>query len=151
MRNPEHPDKAEGLAVDAARDSAGTYLSMDGGNTWTPTSVYADWHIRACLIYPHAVEEQTKAPTPSGTLLWVGQNPFRGTALIQYSSSSESRVNLSIFDVRGALVAVLFDEHQEPGAYRAKWSAEKQPSGVYFCRLRVDDFTKAVKIVKLAY
>ena len=149
MRNPELPDHAEGLAVDAQRDTGGTYLSMNGGQSWSYYGGYADWHIRACLIYPHAVEEAVEGHLSSGTLLKVVQNPFRETAVIQYSLFWAGDVNLSVYDAKGALVAVLVDGYQGAGVSRVRWSAGAQPDGVYFCRLQIDDSVEVVKVIKL--
>jgi hypothetical protein len=149
MRNPDRPDCAEGLAVDAQRDTGGTYLSMDGGQSWSVYSVYGDWHIRACLIYPHAVEEAVEGYSPSGTLLKVVQNPFQGTAVIQYSLFWTGDVNLSIYDAAGALVDVLVDGYQGAGTRQVRWSAQEQPGGVYFCRLRADGISRVVKVIRL--
>lgn len=149
MRNPDLPDHAEGLAVDAQRDTGGTYVSMNGGQPWSSYSGYADWHVRACLIYPHAVEEATESHSPPGALLQVDRNPFCETVLIQYRLPSPADVNLNVYDSRGAFVAVLVDGSQGAGVSRVRWFAGAQPDGVYFCRLQVGDFVEALEVIKL--
>jgi hypothetical protein len=149
MRNPVHPEQAEGLAVDARRDTSGTYVSMDGGRTWNSTSEYADWHIRDCLIYLQAVEDTAERYLCPDRLLRVVQNPFCTTAFVRYSVRSENHVSLDVFDARGALVAVLVDGYQESGSYRTRWSAGEQPDGVYFSRLQIGDLVETTKMIKL--
>jgi hypothetical protein len=46
-------------------------------------------------------------------------------------------------------VATLLDWVQTAGEHRAVWDAKKQPSGVYFCRLKGDNFSKSNQMVLL--
>ena len=62
-------------------------------------------------------------------------NPFNPATVIDYRIPVAGYVTVKVYDVLGREVAVLVDQEKEPGAYRVKWMAESQPSGVYYYRL----------------
>jgi hypothetical protein len=81
-------------------------------------------------------------------------NPFNPATSIRYSLPYECRVRLDIYDISGALIARLVDEHQGPGDHIVEWNgagAGGSPvaSGVYFCRLSAGKETIARKMVLL--
>lgn len=81
-------------------------------------------------------------------------NPFNPTTTIAYSIEKDANVHLSIFDVRGALVRDLVDEHQAKNVYRVLWDGRDDrgssaASGVYFYRLTAGDFKATKKMVLL--
>ena len=58
-------------------------------------------------------------------------------------------INLSIYDIRGRLVAELVNEYQEASYdnYKVIWNASNMSSGVYFVRLHASDTIKTQKIM----
>ena len=58
-------------------------------------------------------------------------------------------VNISIYDIRGRLVAELVNELQSGSinSYQVVWNAELQSSGVYFVRLIADGAVQNQKIM----
>jgi len=48
-------------------------------------------------------------------------------------------VNLRVYDVLGREVAVLVNERKAPGTYDARFDAHGVASGLYICRLIVND------------
>lgn len=149
MRNPQHPDRAEGLCVDGHRDFPGTYRSTDGGLTWQVDSGFGDWHIRACLIYRDAVEEELETRLPSCRLFPAAPNPFSRSTVIRYSLPTACHMNLCVYDVTGSLVETLVDGDQDPGVFQVQWGGKGQPDGIYFYRLRAGDFAETRKLVLL--
>jgi hypothetical protein len=74
----------------------------------------------------------------------ISPNPFRGLAGISYSLAAKSRVALRIYDPAGREVKTLFSREQNAGKYMAVWDGTDNlgrlaPSGVYFCRMEVQD------------
>jgi flagellar hook assembly protein FlgD len=58
----------------------------------------------------------------------------------------EARVNLSVYDISGRLVATVVDGVSGPGEHVARWSGLDRAgrpvaSGVYFMRLTIDGST----------
>jgi hypothetical protein len=81
-------------------------------------------------------------------------NPFNPTTTLRYEIAARSHVNLSIFDVRGALVVTLVDEVQPPGSRSFVWNARDRrghalASGVYLCRLVAGGESQSRKLVLL--
>jgi len=54
-----------------------------------------------------------------------------------------------VYDVLGNEVATLVNEHQQAGVYRADFTADILPSGMYFARLTANGFTQVVKMTLL--
>jgi len=90
-----------------------------------------------------------------GVILHPAQpNPFNPSTTIRYEIATASRVNLAVFDVRGALVATLVDETEPAGVKSVVWNARSQngdalASGVYLCRLIANGEQQARKLVLL--
>ena len=76
-------------------------------------------------------------------------NPFNPSTNIEYSIPSESFVELKVYDVLGKEVASLVNEQQQAGVYRAEFTANNLPSGMYFARLTANEFTQVVKMILL--
>jgi hypothetical protein len=76
-------------------------------------------------------------------------NPFNAETEIQYAIPKDGRVDLRVFNVTGAEVAVLVSGHQAAGSYSLSWNAQDLASGVYFCRLQAGDYQETVKMVLL--
>ncbi|MBN2290373.1 MAG: T9SS type A sorting domain-containing protein, partial [Candidatus Glassbacteria bacterium] len=82
-------------------------------------------------------------------------NPFNPSTTIEYSlpsGSNELQVSLTVFNLRGAVVAVLVYGLQSPGSYSATWDGtdlrgRPLPSGVYFYRLQAGNFSAVRKMV----
>lgn len=153
MRNPLAPDRAEGLNHDAQRDFGGTLLSTDGGLSWMDYEAYGDWHIRACLIYPHGVEQAVESRSLACRLCPVVPNPFRLRTTLRYSiPSGGSEVKVVIYDLSGRIVQILADGHARAGSHLATWdgrneSGEPMPSGIYLCRMQAGKYAATEKIV----
>ena len=79
-------------------------------------------------------------------------NPFNPVTVVPYQLSMRSGVSLSILNVLGQEVALLFEGVQEAGMHRVVWDGKKVPSGVYFCRLTVvnvsEPLTNVVKVMR---
>jgi hypothetical protein len=77
-------------------------------------------------------------------------NPFNPVTTIQFSLEKPGKTVLEIYNVLGQKVATLVDGNLSAGAYRYQWNASGMASGVYFYRLRSDNFvaTKKMLLVK---
>ena len=95
-------------------------------------------------------------PVRSFGLSVVRPNPFRATTELAYSLPERSRVELSVYDVRGARVRVLVEGIEEAGSQSARFEAGSLEAGVYFAQLRATSlsdskrqFTQVRKILML--
>jgi hypothetical protein len=77
-------------------------------------------------------------------------NPFNPTTTIQFSLAKAGKTTLEVFNILGQRVAVLVDGTLNAGAHRYQWNASGLASGVYFYRLRSNEFvaTKKMLLVK---
>jgi len=78
-------------------------------------------------------------------------NPFNPTTDIQYEVAEFSDVRLSIFDILGREITVLWFGARNPGVYSATFDASGLASGVYICRFEArpeETTSKAIVLMK---
>ncbi len=61
-------------------------------------------------------------------------NPFNETTKLEYLLPVSEWIKITVFDVRGRKVDVLFDGFQEKGIHSITFDARRLPSGIYFIR-----------------
>ncbi len=76
-------------------------------------------------------------------------NPFNPVTKITYWLPQKAHVRLTVYDVAGRLVARLVDDERDSGEHTVGWHADDLPSGVYFCRLEVGNFSEQRKVMLL--
>lgn len=62
-------------------------------------------------------------------------NPFRGRTAIGFTTPQTEHVRVTVFDVRGRVVATLLDGVLPAGRHEVEWAPGALTSGVYFCRI----------------
>ena len=68
-------------------------------------------------------------------------NPFNPETEINYALPADGMVTLEVYNLLGQRVATLIDEIQAAGTYTVTWNAAEMPSGTYFYRITVNEFT----------
>jgi hypothetical protein len=77
-------------------------------------------------------------------------NPFNPVTTIRWQLASDSRVELTIYNLIGQKVAMLFSGEQEAGTHQVRWDASDFASGVYIYRLTTDaGYSQTRKLVLL--
>lgn len=76
-------------------------------------------------------------------------NPFNANTIIRYSLSKQAKVTIDLFDILGKKIETLEQGFKQAGNYQAIWDANKQPSGIYFYRINVDDYSESHRMVLL--
>ncbi|MDD5360708.1 MAG: T9SS type A sorting domain-containing protein [Ignavibacteria bacterium] len=74
-------------------------------------------------------------------------NPFNSTTRINYSIPKNSNIEIKIYDMLGREVRTLVNEYQNAGNYVVMFNAGELASGMYFYRLKTDNFTDTKKLV----
>jgi fibronectin-binding autotransporter adhesin len=74
-------------------------------------------------------------------------NPFNPVTTVQFSLEKPGKTVLEIYNVLGQKVATLVNGELSAGAYRYQWNASGLASGMYFYRLRSDNFVATKKMV----
>jgi hypothetical protein len=76
-------------------------------------------------------------------------NPFNPTTKISFSIAIKGFTNLKIYDVLGNEITTLINSELAAGKYDVDFNAEVLPSGIYFYRLSVNNFSKTKKMILL--
>jgi len=76
-------------------------------------------------------------------------NPFNPATSIQFSLLQDQHVRLSIFDLKGEVVAELMNETVSAGNHDVMFNGNYLPSGVYFYRLETDNGSMTKKMLLL--
>jgi len=103
------------------------------------------------------VVNETLAVLVPVTIAKLGQNhpnPFNPVTSIDYwvPGGIRNAVSLVIYDVRGARVRTLVNEHKAAGRYQSRWDGRNDAgapvsSGVYFYRMVAGGFTDTRKML----
>ena len=80
----------------------------------------------------------------------VYPNPFNPSATVRFDIPEVSRVELKVFDVKGALVETLLNKLMVSGQHTYTWQPQALPTGTYFLKLITSNqsFTQKVTYVK---
>jgi hypothetical protein len=78
-------------------------------------------------------------------------NPFNPTTQISYYLPKASHAKLTVYNVLGQSVRVLYDGYQEAGMQTVTWDGRNSDgvelsSGIYFYRLQAGDFNQTKKM-----
>jgi hypothetical protein len=81
-------------------------------------------------------------------------NPFNPQTKIEYTVRRSSPVELKIYNALGQLVKTLVDDYKNAGEYSVVWdgknnSGKTVPSGSYFYRIKMGDFTSTKKMIHI--
>jgi aminopeptidase N len=81
-------------------------------------------------------------------------NPFNASTRIAFQVPEDSRVELTVFNVRGQEVRTLLDKDLGAGSHALIWDGTDHrgrdvASGLYFCEMRAGDFKKTMKMLML--
>jgi len=74
-------------------------------------------------------------------------NPFNPATKINFEIPSISNVSIQIFDVTGKLITELLNKEIQPGYHTVEFNAVNISSGIYFYRLKTDNFIVTKKMV----
>jgi len=98
-----------------------------------------------------SVEENDVKKLNNYNLSQNNPNPFSSSTWINYTLPKAGKTTLSIYNVRGELVRILQNGHQQSGKHSVQWNAVNDngnpvKSGIYFYRLQAEDFVETKKM-----
>jgi len=94
------------------------------------------------------VEPQYRPEIPKTyTLSQNFPNPFNPATQIQFALPHNSKVELSVYNVLNQEVARLVGRTMNAGTYTVTWDASKFTSGIYFYKLKADNFEQSRKMI----
>lgn len=79
----------------------------------------------------------------------VYPNPFNSIATINYSLPKESHLKISIHDLNGREVGMVYEGMHSAGNYSTVWKAGNVASGIYICRIKANDNIQSTKMTLL--
>jgi plastocyanin len=74
-------------------------------------------------------------------------NPFNPSTKISFSIPKEGNVTLKVFDINGKEVATLINQRMNAGTFETDFNAQNVSSGIYYYRIKSEDFTDTKKMV----
>ena len=74
-------------------------------------------------------------------------NPFNPVTSINYDVPKDSKVNITVYDIKGGEIATLVNENKAAGRYTVSFNATNLTSGVYFYRIKAGDFLDTKKMI----
>ncbi|TKJ42356.1 hypothetical protein CEE37_01355 [candidate division LCP-89 bacterium B3_LCP] len=108
-------------------------------------AVIADW---SCYGEPWFDEAKNVSTIPEVyEISGAHPNPFNPTTTITYTLPATANVNLSIYDIRGAVVTSLVDGYRQAGSHEITFNAASLPSGIYLARLESGGQTFVQKLI----
>lgn len=142
---PDDWELANGLNPNDPNDRNGT--NADG---YTMLEVYLNSLVPDLVT---SVERESSIPTDF-QLFANYPNPFNPETTIQYKIPNTGNVEIIIFDINGREVFQLFKGFQEAGLHKISWNGisendKKVASGVYFCMVSYNKFSKSLKLIFL--
>lgn len=74
-------------------------------------------------------------------------NPFNHSTNISFFLYRDTFASVEIFDITGRKVETLIDRYLEASKHSIIWDASKYPTGQYSVRLKVEGYTKIIKVL----
>lgn len=127
------------------QDNRGTYYFSNGSN-W---SYYDNGQMPPDLIVDRNVGiSENNSLLPVESKLYANYpNPFNPLTNIKYDLSKKMLVKLEVFDILGRNIAVLVNEEQKGGSHIVQFDGSRLTSGIYFVRMKTNDFVMNKKMV----
>jgi len=76
-------------------------------------------------------------------------NPFNPTTRINYYLTERANAEIKVFNILGEIVEVLVNKAQQAGSHMALFNANNLPSGIYYYRMRANEFFDTKKLLLL--
>ncbi|MDP8288887.1 MAG: carboxypeptidase regulatory-like domain-containing protein, partial [Candidatus Electryonea clarkiae] len=76
-------------------------------------------------------------------------NPFNSNTLISFDVPNEERVTLTVYNLLGETVITLEDDLVQAGTHQVEFDASSLAGGIYICKIKAGNFSKAQKMVFL--
>lgn len=144
------------IRLDDGRGKQNVTFLLTAPNTWTPIFSHEEngtvigqhgiWN-RINIAIPTSNERQAAGLPRAYELYQNFPNPFNPTTRIYFALPEAQRVELHIYNSIGRKVVTLADGYFSEGTHYVIWNASGFASGVYFYRLKAENFTITRKMI----
>lgn len=83
-------------------------------------------------------------------MVWVSvyPNPFTGSTTISFYIKEKANVTITVTDVFGKTTqAIVNNVAYEKGSYTVNFNSSNFASGIYYCQMKANEFTKNIKLI----
>jgi phosphatidylserine/phosphatidylglycerophosphate/cardiolipin synthase-like enzyme len=108
---------------------------------------YNDAGGTGAFMVPTAINDKYKINKFSYKLFQNYPNPFNPVTTIKFELPKAEKVTLSIYDILGRRLKTLFDGNAPAGVMAIDFNADGLSSGIYFYRVKTDDFAATKKLI----
>jgi len=128
------PEENTGVIVLANRDADDVIRDIvneifDFSELWTGRNNYSEYSKKEPVLFQNY------------------PNPFNISTSISYKTYNTGHVSLKIFDINGKNIVDLVDNVQLAGSYNLKLNSENLNSGIYYCKLQINNIILGRKII----
>ncbi len=74
-------------------------------------------------------------------------NPFNPSTTIKFEIPGTSKVKITLFDISGREIDIISNQVFAPGIYKIQWNGSSYPSGVYFCKMTAEKYSKTIRLI----
>jgi hypothetical protein len=139
----------------------GDYIGITAYNNkvrpvWTASLGYGYSNLYTAIIDTFTIGVRSISSSEPGTFMLYQNypNPFNPVTTIRYQIKDSRFVTLKVYDVLGKEIATLVNEFQKAGTYETQfpnnqYTINQLASGVYFYRIRAEDYSDTKKLMLL--
>jgi hypothetical protein len=99
---------------------------------------------------PSGISEIESSGLPGSFRLYQNSpNPFNPITSIMFSLPKRQKVMIDIFNILGDRIETVLNQELPAGTWSTSWEGDQYPSGIYFYRIKTEEFTKTKKMVLL--
>ena len=141
----------KGYGVSGSGSTVSTLFTFDTSNATGTVIGSTSFHVNA-IVYgraPIGIKPVSTIVPDKYSLYQNYPNPFNPTTKIDFDVLKKGFVTVSVFDILGREVATLVSENLEPGKYSYTFKGDNLASGIYFYRIKVNDFSAVKKMLLL--
>jgi len=77
----------------------------------------------------------------------VYPNPFNPICQFSIGNPKFSQIEISIYNLQGKLVSVLYAGNLSPGYHNFHWNAQNYQSGLYFIKVNYDNYVEVMRVL----
>ena len=74
-------------------------------------------------------------------------NPFNPKTTVMYSIPNPVELNISVYDIKGKIIDILYNGFKEVGYHQIIWDASKYNTGIYFIQMNTKEFNQTQKVI----